>query len=61
MQVSCTSRKTKSRSRSIKLTQIVKEVIRVQFSKSYLTSLRNAQNMLALKLNINFKRLGELF
>ena len=61
MQVSCTSPKTRSRSRSIKRTQIDKEVIPVQFCKSYLTALINAQNMLALKLNIHFKRLGKLF
>ena len=59
MQVSCSS--TKTRSRFIKLTQIVKEVIPVQLCKSYLTALINAENILALKLNTNFKRLGELF
>ena len=35
--------KTRSRSRSIKLTQIDKEVIPVQFCKSYHTALINAQ------------------
>ena len=35
MQVSCTSPKTRSRSKSIKLTQIDKEVIPVQFCTSY--------------------------
>ena len=48
MQVSCTFPKTRSRSRFIKLTQIDKEIIPVQFCKNYLTALINAQNMLAL-------------
>ena len=56
-----TLQKTRSRSRSIKLTQIDKEVIPLQFCKSNLTALINAQNMLALKLKLKFKRLGELF